>query len=244
MTHTADDIDNIINHFDEFAHQMLKTHLVVETRVNEMLGCVCKQPKAVQSRRFGFWEKCRILEAVLGPQKRNVWVALDKFNAIRNEIAHTLGAQEKARLVDDFTSALGLSTKGMDALKPTEEYRLETCFFGFVMLIDWLDKMKEAANQVSDVTTRNLTVPKHSAFDDKKMKTLKCTTITGYENKNGQVVLRRTSHVGTDHNQCVYMLKCKYCGAVYGANGSDIWQRKCPELQSKCKAGGGKPGIK
>ena len=69
------------------------------------------------------------------------------------------------------------------------------------------------------------------------------TTIPGYENKNGQVVIERTDRKGTDHLQYVYILRCKHCGRKYGANGSDIWQRKCPSLVLKCKAGGGRKGI-
>ncbi len=63
------------------------------------------------------------------------------------------------------------------------------------------------------------------------------TTVQGYRNRNGQTVIRRTDTPGNDHNQVVYELECGGCGCRYGANGSDIWQRKCPEC------GGGRPGL-
>ena len=63
------------------------------------------------------------------------------------------------------------------------------------------------------------------------------TTVPGYRNRNGQTVIRRTDSPGNDHNQVVYELECGACGRRYGANGSDIWQRKCPEC------GGGRPGL-
>ena len=63
------------------------------------------------------------------------------------------------------------------------------------------------------------------------------TTETGYMNRNGQVVVRKTGLMGNDHNQYVYVLKCSKCLEMYGANGSDIFQRKCP------KCGGGQPGL-
>ena len=75
------------------------------------------------------------------------------------------------------------------------------------------------------------------------MKISKGTTSVGFENKKGQVVIRKTSKLGTDHNQYVYILRCKHCRTVYGANGSDIWQRRCPKPKSVCRAGGGRPGI-
>ena len=65
----------------------------------------------------------------------------------------------------------------------------------------------------------------------------KGTTDSGYENPNGQVVVRNTGERGMDFGQYVYELRCKHCGDAYGANGSDIHERKCPKCQ------GGRPGI-
>ena len=58
----------------------------------------------------------------------------------------------------------------------------------------------------------------------------------GYENRNGQITIRATGLVGTDHGQYVYVLRC-LCGNEYGANGSDIHIRRCPVCQ------GGRPGL-
>ena len=54
------------------------------------------------------------------------------------------------------------------------------------------------------------------------------TTKVGYANRNGQEVIRPTGNPGTDRGQCVYVLRCQACGHEYGANGSDIWLRRCP----------------
>jgi hypothetical protein len=55
------------------------------------------------------------------------------------------------------------------------------------------------------------------------------TTVPGFVNPNNQEVLRKTGVAGNDHNQRVYVLRCRDCGHEYGANGSDIWQRRCPK---------------
>lgn len=65
----------------------------------------------------------------------------------------------------------------------------------------------------------------------------KGTTTPGFVNRHGQEVIRDTSKAGTDHGQYVYELKCQNCGHRYGANGSDIHERKCPACQN------GKPGL-
>ena len=63
------------------------------------------------------------------------------------------------------------------------------------------------------------------------------TTQVGYENRNGQVVIRATGLPGTDHGQSIYVLRCSNCRNEYGANGSEIYQRRCPSCQR------GRPGL-
>jgi hypothetical protein len=57
------------------------------------------------------------------------------------------------------------------------------------------------------------------------------TTVPGYINRNRQIVLRATGEPGTDHGQSIYALHCGDCSYEYGANGSDIFQRRCPQCQ-------------
>lgn len=63
----------------------------------------------------------------------------------------------------------------------------------------------------------------------------KGTTEIGYVNRNRQVVVRKTDLPGNDHNQVVYVLRCGVCDHEYGANGSDIFQRRCPKHDSGAK---------
>lgn len=61
------------------------------------------------------------------------------------------------------------------------------------------------------------------------------TTDAGYMNRNNQVNKGKTNMRGTDHGQWFYQMECQRCGFEYLANGTDIWQRKCPKCQ------GGRP---
>lgn len=67
--------------------------------------------------------------------------------------------------------------------------------------------------------------------DSKIMK----TTEQGYLNKNNQRNNGKTNKPGTDFGQWFYEMECMNCGHKYNANGTDIWQRKCPKCQ------GGRP---
>lgn len=64
------------------------------------------------------------------------------------------------------------------------------------------------------------------------------STRPGYVNARGQVVIRNTGLQGTDHGQAVYQMGCSVCGHVYGSNGCDIHERRCP-LHDR-----GAPGLK
>jgi hypothetical protein len=63
------------------------------------------------------------------------------------------------------------------------------------------------------------------------------STKPGFTNANGQTVVRSTGLPGTDHGQSIYVVHCGVCEKDYGANGSDLWLRKCPYCQ------GGRPGL-
>ena len=63
------------------------------------------------------------------------------------------------------------------------------------------------------------------------------TTQIGCVNRNRQQVMGTRGVAGTDHCQYAYKTLCQDCGFEYGANGSDLFLRKCPRCQ------GGASGI-
>ena len=60
----------------------------------------------------------------------------------------------------------------------------------------------------------------------------------GSVNRNHQRCCGHGGVAGNDHGQYAYKVECLLCGFVYGANGSDLHERKCPECQN------GEPGIR
>ena len=63
------------------------------------------------------------------------------------------------------------------------------------------------------------------------------TVMIGNVNRNDQEARGHRGKAGTDQNQLAHQMKGRCCGLVYGTNGSDVFQRKCPERQ------GGAAGI-
>jgi len=65
------------------------------------------------------------------------------------------------------------------------------------------------------------------------------TTEIGYVNRNKQRIHGTRGVKGNDHGAYSYKVMCESgrCGETYGANGTDLFQWKCPKCQ------GGLPGI-
>lgn len=70
--------------------------------------------------------------------------------------------------------------------------------------------------------------------------------VEGDINRNNQKLLTKTNRSGSDHMQYVWIVECNQtdsadtlCGHVYGSNGSDFFQRKCP----RCQGGAAGPSI-
>jgi hypothetical protein len=67
--------------------------------------------------------------------------------------------------------------------------------------------------------------------------TWESTTRIGFRNGQRQEVIRKTVRAGTLPFQRVYVLHCGDCGHEYGANGSEVHARRCPQCQA------GSPGL-
>lgn len=59
------------------------------------------------------------------------------------------------------------------------------------------------------------------------------TTRIGYINRNQQRCGGHRGVAGTDHGQRPYQMQCLLpgCGHIYGANGTDVVHRRCPNCQ-------------
>jgi hypothetical protein len=64
------------------------------------------------------------------------------------------------------------------------------------------------------------------------------TVKKGKVNKNRQRCCGTLDVPGSDENALAYKMECRLCGFVYGANGGDVFERKCPNCQD------GEPGIR
>lgn len=101
---------------------------------------------------------------------------------------------------------------------------------GIIVLLVWkLWKKFSISNEKQDVIEETVRI------EEKEHLKIMKTTEQGYLNKNNQRNNGKTNKPGTDFGQWFYEMECMNCGHKYNANGTDIWQRKCPKCQ------GGRP---
>jgi precorrin-8X/cobalt-precorrin-8 methylmutase len=137
----------------------------------------------------------------------------------------------------DDTNHLSALFAGSDSLSPKERERVE-CEEGWTLGVGAGSGSSERTQKPrSDLPpVRRPAIAALSAAPPRRAGAGR-TTEAGYENRNGQITVRSTGLAGTDHGQYVYVLRCGSCGHEFGANGSEIHIRGCPQCQS------GRPGL-
>lgn len=99
------------------------------------------------------------------------------------------------------------------------------------------DKSHGKVFEVSAENIVSLWPPIESTLMCYKQDFLIHTTDVGYLNRNNQRNMGRTKADGTDHMQYLYTMRCENCDHEYFANGSDIFQKKCPKCQGGADTG-------
>ncbi len=165
------------------------------------------------------------------PRDGRGWVK--ELQGARNRWAHQsaqqLSLNDQYRDADTLGRLLGMIGAPASAVTAVEKVKATA-------LVGLTDATHSQKSRDSDAGAPTKIATNGGARPKKPSKARKSLEI-GAINKNGQVLVRATELPGTDHFQRIYVLKCRACGHSYGANGSDVWQRKCPECQ------GGRPGL-
>lgn len=154
---------------------------------------------------------------------RNLWEFLNRDdNVVRMETATEFGRTAAEAVSKGLLEAFGDDVK-VDRVKQ---------MIGHMIRQIMENRGYQLASQNVKALDKRL-FTKASKYNDGTAR----TTQIGYINRNGQENLGHQHHPGNDHYQFAYKMKCHKCGNEYGANGSDIFQRKCPACQ------GGMPGL-
>lgn len=161
------------------------------------------------------------------PREGLSWVK--ELQHVRNRWAHGAAAPPAADLYRDADTAsrlLRLIGADPDAIGSIDEIRTRA-----LQAMSAQEGPEPAAHKAASLPSRRAPAKARSA----RGKTLEI----GRVNRNGQELIRATDMPGNHVNQKLYVMRCTVagCGHEYGANGADVWLRKCPRCQ------GGQPGL-
>ncbi|WP_295521661.1 hypothetical protein [uncultured Stenotrophomonas sp.] len=93
-----------------YAHNLLQGHLFIEEQLEVIVMSAFLKPEAVIEAKLSFWTKLKLAQGVTG-ESSTYWLAIDKLNSARNELAHGRDMTVLERKIDDFISAAPKSGK-------------------------------------------------------------------------------------------------------------------------------------
>src|SRR5262245_39684133 len=83
---------------DDEALIVLKGHLVIEERITAAIEKFVWHAEFIERARLNFATKVQLARAISMDHHQNtMWDLIEKLNAVRNKLAHTLGGEPRAK---------------------------------------------------------------------------------------------------------------------------------------------------
>jgi hypothetical protein len=142
---SGDSLEQIKQHLaktDDPILIILRSHLLIEERLHDILAQISQAPEELRTARLSFYQLLFLCRAIIGLQDAPVWSFIARLNEVRNRIAHHLdpGDLDKllgsvvTKLVPDyaeqlktplnrFRAAVGYTCGYLDALKGSPRLR-------------------------------------------------------------------------------------------------------------------------
>jgi hypothetical protein len=91
---------------DESALIVLKCHLILEGVLDNIIATIFFHPEHLREARLSFSQKVRIARSYcLHKDTLPIWTQISALNALRNEVAHKLEDEKRARKMDALRQA-------------------------------------------------------------------------------------------------------------------------------------------
>jgi hypothetical protein len=89
----VDPVEAITRHLevtDDPTLLILRTHLLIEERLRDILARVCRAPDELRAARLSFYQVLSICRAVVDRHDETPWHFVERLNEVRNRLAHHL----------------------------------------------------------------------------------------------------------------------------------------------------------
>jgi hypothetical protein len=104
-----DPVEAITRHLhttDDPTLLILRTHLMVEERLRDMMRHACNAPDELRAARLTFYQALCICRALVGRHDEPQWGFVERLNEVRNRMAHHLAPGDLDELVGSVVKKL------------------------------------------------------------------------------------------------------------------------------------------
>jgi len=128
--------------FDEFSQAVLKGHLLLEEELSVILAKKIGNHEVISEAKLSFFQKLKLVQAAYGQQiPPETWLAMEKLNSLRNQMAHSLDSPKVSKLVSELVVAFKL--KASAGIAHTREFQIEMVALALIQLYGELNQLKE-----------------------------------------------------------------------------------------------------
>jgi len=151
---------------DETVTVILKGHLLTEEHLNRILSLQLLYPGELDRSRFSFSQRLCLVRA-LEPTQHAIWNLVGEVNSLRNQLAHSLARDQRARRIGRFLEhyvTLDPNPESADIVRSMSEASAVSRAIGFCL--GFLAAYEEAIMQGVPGTMRAATPPNPAAPAD------------------------------------------------------------------------------
>lgn len=83
-------INQHLDKTDDHVLLILRTHLLIEERLRDILARVCRCPDELRAARLSFYQVLCVCRTIVGRHDEPAWGFVERLNEVRNRMAHHL----------------------------------------------------------------------------------------------------------------------------------------------------------
>src|SRR2546425_6639383 len=126
----VDPLEQIGRHLDKTDDPtllILRAHLLVEERLRDVLGRICRSPDELRAARLSFHQVRCLCRAVVGRHDEPAWDFVARLNEVRNRMAHHLDPGDLDELLGSVVAKLR-PDYGHQLATPVDRFRLAAVY--------------------------------------------------------------------------------------------------------------------